>query len=369
MEEIRLSARDLTVGYGHRSVVSDMDFSVAAGRVLTLIGPNGAGKSTVLKTLVRQLDRLAGVICLDGRPSDQITDSEAARKMAIVMTRPVDTTLMTCEDIAATGRYPYTGRLGILSKEDREKVREVMALMALEDLRDVPFDQISDGQRQRVMLARALCQEPEILVLDEPTTFLDIRYKTEFLQLLRDFAAEKGMAVILSLHELDLAQKISDTVMCIRDGRVDRLGTPEQVFESAYICSLYGLENARFMAHDGSIEMPAVTGESRTVVIGGGGMGIGLYRQLQRRRIPFAAVLPSESDLEYPAARALAVKVVCAPPFEAFSDKQYEEAKVLVDASDLVYCPVTLFGTGNLLCRDLKDYAASLNKLANADCI
>ena len=136
--------------------------------------------------------------------------------MAVVLTERMRPELMTCHDIVATGRYPYTGRLGILSREDEEKVEEAMRAVHAESLGSRDFNNISDGQRQRVLLARAICQEPDIIILDEPTSFLDIKHKLDLLSILRDMAKKKQITVIMSLHEIDLAQKISDKIICVK---------------------------------------------------------------------------------------------------------------------------------------------------------
>lgn len=138
----------------------------------------------------------------------RMSNKEVSKKLAVVLTERMRPELMTCEDIVATGRYPYTGTLGILSASDKEKVRAAMETVHAWDLKDRDFTAISDGQRQRILLARAICQEPEIIVLDEPTSFLDIRHKLELLTILKKMVLENQLTVIMSLHELDLAQKI-----------------------------------------------------------------------------------------------------------------------------------------------------------------
>ena len=142
----------------------------------------------------------------------------------------------------------------------KKKIEEAMRQVQVEALRDQDFERISDGQRQRVMLARAICQEPEILVLDEPTSYLDIRYKTDFLWLLRSLARKRQMAVVMSLHEIDLAQKISDQVVCVKEHRVDRVGTPEEVMTTEYIQELYAMQDGVYDAAYGSVEFPKPTG-------------------------------------------------------------------------------------------------------------
>ena len=252
MTDLILHTKDLAVGYDGRVVVKDLTFSLRPGEILTLIGPNGAGKSTILKTLARRLAPVAGTVLLDGKMLPAMAENELAKRLSIVTTERVRAELMSSREVVATGRYPYTGRLGILSEHDRAVVREAMALTHVTELQDAPFEQISDGQRQRVMLARALCQEPEVLLLDEPTSFLDVRYKVEFLTTLKTLAREKRIAVVMSLHELDCAARVSDTVLCVRGGAVDRVGRPEEIFSGAYIEALYGMEPGSYEAFFGA---------------------------------------------------------------------------------------------------------------------
>lgn len=246
-----LQTEALCVGYGGRAVLKDIGLAVAPGRIVSLIGPNGAGKSTLLKTLSRQLEPVSGTVLLSGRALSAMAEAELAKTLSIVTTERVRGELMTCADVVAMGRYPYTGRLGILSARDREIVAESMALVNVTELRDALFEQLSDGQRQRVMLARAICQEPKALLLDEPTTFLDVRYQLEFLTALRRLAREHGIAVVVSLHELELARRVSDTVVCVRAGAVDRVGPPAEVFTDDYIEALYGMEPGSYSAFFG----------------------------------------------------------------------------------------------------------------------
>jgi len=246
MNGIGLQTKSLAVGYAGRAVLRGVELAVRPGEILVLIGPNGAGKSTLLKTIARVLEPVEGAVLLNGQPMDELGGNELARTMSILMTERIRGELMTCEEVVGSGRYPYTGRLGILSEQDREKVAEAMALVRVSDLREREFARVSDGQRQRVMLARAICQEPRILVMDEPTSFLDIRYKLELLEIMRRLAREKNIAMIVSLHELELARRIADTVVCVRAGAVDRVGTPEEIFTGDCIERLYELPRGSY---------------------------------------------------------------------------------------------------------------------------
>jgi len=239
MEEYYLSTKKMSVGYEGIPLIRDIDICIKKGEILTLIGPNGAGKSTILKSIAGQLKLLGGAVCLDQKSLAEMKREELAKEMSVVFTHKPGTELMTCEDVAATGRYPYTGRLGILSKEDWKIVREAMDLVHVTELAGEDFHKISDGQKQRVMLARAICQEPEFLILDEPTSYLDIKYKLEFLSLLLKLREQKGITVVMSLHELELAARVSDRILCVKGEYIDKFGTPEEIFQTGYISSLF----------------------------------------------------------------------------------------------------------------------------------
>jgi len=236
----------LDSGYGHKVIVAGAEIVVQPGEIVTLIGPNGAGKSTVLKTIAGQLEPLAGTIYIGNEKRSSYSLADIAKKQAVMLTERKPAEKMTCEEVVSLGRYPYTGRLGILSENDKKTVRDTMELVHVTELADRSYDQISDGQRQRVLLARAICQEPEIMILDEPTSYLDIKHKLEFLDLLRSLTQEKEIGVIMSMHELELAHLIADKVICISaDGKVEMVGSPEEVFTDELISRLYSLGDGR----------------------------------------------------------------------------------------------------------------------------
>ncbi len=360
-----IQAKDLCVGYDGQAVVSDIAFTVDAGRILTLVGPNGCGKSTLLKSITRQLEIVSGTIYLENRSMLGMKESDVAKKMSILMTERVRPELMTCRDIVSTGRYPYTGRLGILSEYDWKCVEDAMKLVQVWDLRDRPFGNISDGQSQRIMLARAICQEPEILIMDEPTSFLDISHKLELLAILKDLVQEKKLAVVLSLHELDLAQKISDTVLCINHGVVERAGPPEEVFTSEYIKELYGIENGGYLYQFGSLELASRHGEAEAFVIAGGGKGIPVFRRLQKLGIPFVTGVIHENDLDFPVAEILAEEVITEKAFEPVGQEALSEARAAMARCKKVICALEPedFGTMNKEVRQLLEHARKEGKL------
>ena len=246
-----LRTEALAAGYQRKAVVQGVELTLEAGKILTLVGPNGSGKSTLLKTVAAQLSPVGGTVWLTEKPIASFSGREIAQKLALVLTMQQRTERMTCWEVAAGGRYPYTGRLGLLSAEDRKKVAEAMEMVGALELRERDFNAVSDGQRQRVLLARAICQEPKIIVLDEPTSFLDIKYKIELLSVLRRLAGEEKTAILLSLHEVELARKISDEVLCVKDGRILEAGPPERVLTEEGICRLYDLKQEDYRAYYG----------------------------------------------------------------------------------------------------------------------
>ncbi len=357
-----LSAEGLCIGYGDKTVVSDITFAAESGCILCLIGPNGAGKSTLLKTLIRLLPPKSGAVMLEDRKLQSYRERDLARVSAAMLTGRTEPELMSCGEVVASGRYPYTGKLGILSEEDRRVVRESMKKVGIEQLEKNDFSRISDGQRQRVLLARAICQQPRLLILDEPTSYLDIRHKLEFLTLLRRLAREEQIAVVMSMHELELAQRFADRLLCIRDGRIDRAGSPEEIFTGSYVEQLYGMKSGRYLSLSGTVEAPGEAGTPKVFVIGGGGSGIPVYRQLQRARIPFAAGVYPENDIDVPVARALAELVITGPMHEPVSTERADEAMETLKDCDRVICTAS-FGSVNMENHRLLEYARAKGKL------
>ena len=342
-----LHTEGLAVGYHGVPLIRDIAIQVRKGEILTLIGPNGSGKSTILKSLIQQLTPLAGTVYLNGRNMNTMREAEVAQSLSILMTERIHPELMTCGDVVAMGRYPYTGRLGLLSQRDWAMVQEAMDLVHGQELFHTPFAQISDGQRQRILLAKAICQEPDVIVLDEPTSFLDIRYKIELLSILKRLVIQKGMAVIMSLHELDLAQRVSDQILCIHAGRVERSGPPEEIFSSPYIQQLYGITQGSYNDRFGALELEAVSGTPKVFVIGGNGSGISVYRQLQRAGTPFAAGILPENDVDYEVARVLAAQVITEKAYQPFREETYQKARSVLLSCSQVICCLTQFGPLN----------------------
>lgn len=361
MERPVFYTENLSVGYRGKVIIDGINISAERGRILTLIGPNGAGKSTILKTAAKQLEAISGAVYIDGNDIGAVKGKMLAKKISVLMTERIDPELMTCRNIVESGRYPYTGQMGILSDTDREKVEEAMRITSVTEIGENYFNCVSDGQRQRVMLARAICQEPELLILDEPTSFLDLRHKLELLNILKKLVREKNIAVIMSLHELDMAQRISDFVICVKNNRVDRCGVPDEIFENDYISGLYEIPGGSYNAYCGSAELMRCEGKPQVFVIAGGGTGCPVFRRLQRENIPFAAGIIYENDIDYLIAEALASEIVSAPAFEPIDKSLTERAKAVMDSCKKVICCLKSFGTQNYENKILLEYAKQNN--------
>ena len=233
---------ELSVGYRGKVLLGNINIGIEKGKILTLVGPNGTGKSTILKTIIRQLEKIGGTVYVGKQDMKTWNIREMAKQVSVVLTEKIHPELMTCEEVVAMGRYPYTNALGKMTPEDRKVVEKALRTVHGEELAERDFSSLSDGQKQRIMLARAICQEPEMLVLDEPTAYLDIRFKMDLLNVLRDMADREGLTVVMSLHEVELAKRVSDKVLCIGEEGIDRYGTPKEVFTPGYIAQLFHVD-------------------------------------------------------------------------------------------------------------------------------
>ncbi|WP_294428936.1 cobyric acid synthase [uncultured Treponema sp.] len=231
--------QNLAVGYGSRPLHRPFSFSLEEGQFISLIGANGSGKSTILKTLIGEIPPVSGKIFLNNRDLLDYSAKERSCVMSALLTVSIKPELLTCRDVVAGGRYPYTGHFGLLTDEDNAKIDEVISLVKAEKFASQDFMKVSDGQKQRILIARALAQNPRVLVLDEPTSYLDIRWRLELLSVLKDLC-KNGVTVISSLHELDLALKVSDRILCVGEDEVSELSRDESECKKQ-ICNLYEL--------------------------------------------------------------------------------------------------------------------------------
>jgi iron complex transport system ATP-binding protein len=330
-----IDTRELAAGYGRKAVVSALNLEVVKGQVVGVLGPNGSGKTTILKTICGLLKPVSGVVYLDGGELSKLTPPEIARKMAVVLTGQIEPEYLTVRQLVASGRYQYTGWLGNLSENDKAKVEEALSLVNAEYLAESYYLELSDGERQKVLLARALAQETEILALDEPTGFLDLKNRTEFMAILVKLSRERGITVILSLHEVDMALKCCDNVLIVKDGAVRGWGPPERVLTEEAVVNLYTLEKLNFNVLTGSIEL-VNSKPPEILVIAGNGSGVPVYRLLTRSGYGFATGILHTNDLDYHVSQSMGVQVVSAPAFQAIDDRMCTAAEEVLSAGRLV---------------------------------
>lgn len=363
MKDIYFSTKDLTVGYNGEALIKDIQINIEKGEILTLIGPNGSGKSTILKSITKHLKTLSGDTFIAEASVGSMSYKQLSKLVAVVLTDRIKPELMTCRDVVSTGRYPYTGNMGILTDEDILKVEEAMTKVHALDLAEKLFLAISDGQKQRILLARAICQEPDVIVLDEPTSFLDIKHKLELLNILRNMAKEKKITVIMSLHEIDLAQKISDKIMCVKGDKIEHFGPPDEIFKENIIKNLYDITSGVYNIAFGSVELPKPKGEPEVFIISSCGRGIDTYRQLQKQNIPFYAGILYRNDVDYVVAKSLATEVFEEEPFMPISDDVYDKACEAVKKCKTVINAGLDIGETNQRMANLLKLAKDLGKL------
>jgi len=321
----------LTVGYGQKVVVSDINVMLMKGQFVCLLGPNGSGKSTILKTIVRMLMPLGGEVYLNDRDISRMSNQDMAKTTAVVLTEPISAGLLTAYDVVMLGRHPHTGFMGKPTVIDREKVIEVLKMVNAEDIAQRYFTELSDGEKQKTLLARALAQEPQLIVLDEPTSHLDARHRIEVMLILRQLTQEKGVTVIASLHDIDLAMKACDVALLIKDEHVIACGTPEDVLKEELVAELYGMEKATFSGYLGSVELKGNQSGSRIFVVAGAGSGASVYRALIKHSFSVITGILPENDIDYHIATAVGATVVKSPAFNNISQSTYEEALKLLD--------------------------------------
>ncbi|GAA4672485.1 ABC transporter ATP-binding protein [Streptomyces chumphonensis] len=256
-----LAAAGLTVGYRTRSawgrgarhpVLADLDLTARAGELTVLLGPNGTGKSTLLRTLCGLLPPLAGDVRVAGRDVAEETPAVLARRLAVVLTDRVDAGLLSARELVGLGRHPHTGFTGRLTAEDHRVVQWALEAVGAAALAHRPAAELSDGERQRVLTARALAQEPDVVLLDEPTAFLDVPSRVALTVLLRDLAREQGLTVVVSTHDLELALRVADAVWLVdRTSRV-HTGAPEDLIVSGAVAAAFDAEHLAFDPLSGS---------------------------------------------------------------------------------------------------------------------
>ena len=240
----QLSAERITLAYGDRTVIEGLDLAIAPGKVTAIVGANGCGKSTLLRALARLLPPRDGQVILDGKALHLRPSKEIARLLGLLPQRPVAPEGIVVADLVGRGRHPHQKMLARWTARDYEAVADALAATGVADLADRSVDELSGGQQQRVWIAMALAQETDVLLLDEPTTFLDVAHQIEVLDLLTDLNLTRGTTIVMVLHDLNLAARYADELVAVRDGQVHAIGTPESVITEEIVHEVFGLRSS-----------------------------------------------------------------------------------------------------------------------------
>ncbi|TKD60696.1 ABC transporter ATP-binding protein [Flavobacterium sp. ASW18X] len=249
-----IQVEDLNIGYGKTSIANKLNFSIPKGSLTAIVGINGIGKSTILRTLSGMQPPLSGTISLDGKQIADYTSSTLAQKQALVLTTPIATKNLKVAELIAMGRHPYTNWLGTLGGYDKEIIKQQLHIFSLEDLKDKYCFELSDGQMQRVLIARAMAQETPLVYLDEPTTHLDLSHKVHILKLLHRFAKKHQRTIVFTTHEVELAIQLCD-YMLLLDGKENAFAAPCELIEKGSFEYLFPKDLIQFDARTGSFKI------------------------------------------------------------------------------------------------------------------
>lgn len=239
---VRMSMSNLGVGYGEVKIVEDLNLHIPEGSVTTIIGPNGCGKSTILKAMSRLIEPKNGVVYLDGKAIHKESTKEIAKKMAVLPQTPKAPNGLTVYELVSYGRFPHQRGFGKLTDEDRDIIHWALDVTGVLPFSERPIDALSGGQRQKVWIAMALAQETELLLLDEPTTYLDLAHQLEVLQLLEKLNREQGRTIVMVLHDLNHAARFADYMVALNGGSIVKEGTAQEVMTSSVLKRVFNID-------------------------------------------------------------------------------------------------------------------------------
>ncbi len=238
-----LKAEGLVAGYEKKIIIDGIDIEIPKNKISVIIGANACGKSTLLKTLARLIKPTSGKVLLDNKKIGTIPPKQLAKQLGLLPQSPVVPEGITVSDLVSRGRFPYQTFLKGMGKKDYEAVEEALEMMGILDLADRSVDELSGGQRQRVWIAMALAQDTDILLLDEPTTFLDITHQIEILDLLTDLNRKKGTTIVMVLHDINLSARYADYIFAVQKGKLIARGTPEEVITEDLVRRVFELDS------------------------------------------------------------------------------------------------------------------------------
>lgn len=357
----KIKAQNITAGYDGPPILKGISVELAERDFVGIIGPNGSGKTTLLRVLSRALAPKSGEVILNGKNIYQMPTREFARRVAVVPQDSPTVFDFTVLEIALMGRSPRLGRFAIEGSKDIKIAMDALARTSTAHLKDRPIGELSGGERQRVMMARALAQEPELLLLDEPTSHLDISYQFEIMDLVKSLNKERGLTVLAVLHDLNLASQYCGRLVIIGDGQIQADGTPEQVITSDNIRRIYGAE-VWVRKHPATHRPYVISGIKpktpppsegfdkplQVHVVGGGGTAAPILARLARRGYAVTCGVLSNGDADHEVAEALDIPHISQPLFSEITPESQKANEELMDNADVIILMDVPVGHGNL---------------------
>ncbi len=354
--KVALKIFDVECSYGATKVLDGLSFTIERGSFTGILGPNGSGKSTLMRCISRVLKPSKGAVLLDEENLFGLDLKDVARKMAVVTQETAVDFSFTVAEVVMMGRSPYLGRFQSEGEKDFEIARKVMELTNTLILADRSITTLSGGERQRVIIAKALAQDTEIILLDEPTSHLDINHQVEILGLLRRLNRENGLTVVTVFHDLNLASQYCDSVILMRDGRIFTIGRPDESLTAANIKDVFGASvlvgkhpvtgRPAVMILSREPRRSAKTGSIHVVC--GGGAGADILRLLASHGYSVSAGVLNTGDIDWETAKLLELRLAEEAPFSLISDQSHEENLELIKGADACVMAGIPFGHGNL---------------------
>jgi len=348
----------VTCGYGSVPVLRDATMQINSGDLVGIVGPNGSGKSTLLRAMSRVLQPQHGQVLLEEEDIYRVPAAEIAKKMAVVSQEQGVSFPFTVRDLVMMGRIPHLKRFAREGVKDFEIVERAMDLTDTTRLADRQVNELSGGEKQRVLLARALAQEPKILLLDEPTSFLDLNYQIEMMQVLVRLRIEYGLTIIMVLHDLNLASRYCDYLVLVKQGTIRAIGPPHQVVTAEMIKEVYGCEvrverlfsseQPYIIFDDDKIGAVKTVREDWVHVVGGGGSGGVLLRSLVKSGWKVSTGVVNVGDSDWDEANRLGLIVIEAPPFCGWGKQEIKKNREMMRRSAFIILAGVPFGTGNI---------------------